>query len=171
MIVTATPASNHFLRKPAFRKGEKRDQKWARNPGPFLEPSSIGTITEGSENGPIFGPAFRCRKTTLELVLGVAKSGHGSRNTVQCHQFFPRCSWISEAPQLLLVLNTHSLSTVKLKPAAYSRTKCSCNSADYLASFDQLHSCTALLLSLSLILQQLRLSCWLREQERNCERL
>ena len=44
-------------------------------------------------------------------------------------------------------------------------------SADYLASFDQLHSCTALLLSLSLILQQLRLSCWLRKQERNCERL
>ena len=39
------------------------------------------------------------------------------------------------------------------------------------ASFDQLHSCTALLLSLSLILQQLRLSCWLRKQERNCERL
>ena len=28
-----------------------------------------------------------------------------------------------------------------------------------------------LLLSLSLILQQLRLSCWLRKQERNCERL
>ena len=24
-------------------------------------------------------------------------------------------------------MNTHSLSTVKLKPAAYSRTKCSCN--------------------------------------------
>ena len=68
----------------------------------FLEPSSIGTITEGSENGPIFGPAFRCRKTTLELVLGVAKSGHGSRNTVQCHQFFPRCSWISEAPSYCL---------------------------------------------------------------------
>ena len=44
-------------------------------------------------------------------------------------------------------------------------------SADCLASFDQLHSCTALLLSLSLILQQLRLSCWLRKQERNCERL
>ena len=40
-----------------------------------------------------------------------------------------------------------------------------------LASFDQLQSCAALLLSLSLILQQLRLSCWLRKQERNCERL
>ena len=72
------------------------------------------------------GPAFPYRKTTLELVLGVAKSGHGSRNTVQCHQFFPRCSWISEAPSYCLSC-THSLSTVKLKPAAYSRTKCSCN--------------------------------------------
>ena len=37
--------------------------------------------------------------------------------------------------------------------------------ADYLASFDQLHSCTALLLSLSLILQQLRLSCWLTREK------
>ena len=68
----------------------------------FLEPSSIGTITEGSENGPIFGPAFRRRKTTLELVLGVAKSGHGSRNTVQCHQFFPKMQRISEAPSYCL---------------------------------------------------------------------
>ena len=42
-----------------------------RNPGPFLELSSIGTSTEGSENGTIFGPAFRCRKTALELVLGL----------------------------------------------------------------------------------------------------
>ena len=39
-------------------------------------------------------------------------------------------------------------------------------SADCLASFDQLQSCTALLLSLSLILQQLRLSYWLRKNKR-----
>ena len=45
-------------------------------------------------------------------------------------------------------------------------------SADYLASFDQLHSCTALLLSLSLILQQLRLSCCenKRETVKDCDR-
>ena len=49
------------------RKGEKRDQKWARNPGPFLEPSSIGTITEGSENRPIFGSAFPLLSSFLEL--------------------------------------------------------------------------------------------------------
>ena len=69
MIVTATPASNHFLRKPAFRKGEKLDQKWARNPGPFLEPSSIGTIAEGSENGPILGPHFGAGKPLLSSFL------------------------------------------------------------------------------------------------------
>ena len=101
VIVTATPLATIFCGN-LFRKGEKRDQKVDRNPGPLLEPSSIGTVTEGSENGPIFGPALRCRKTTLEHVLGVAKSGHGSRNTVQCHQFFPRCSWMSEAPSYCL---------------------------------------------------------------------
>ena len=47
VVVTATPASNHFLRTPAFRKGEKRTQKWAQNPDPFLEPSR--TQFKGSE--------------------------------------------------------------------------------------------------------------------------
>ena len=97
VIITATPASNHFLRKPAFRKGEKRDQKW----GPFLEPSSVGTMTEGSENGPIFGPAFRCRKTTLELVLGVAKIWTDQKYRPM-PPVLPRCSWISEAPSYCL---------------------------------------------------------------------
>ena len=75
MTFTAMPACNISCQKPAFRKDEKRGQKWARNSSPFLEPSSIGTITEGSENGPIFGPAFWCRRTTPELVLGVANLG------------------------------------------------------------------------------------------------
>ena len=45
---------------------------------------SISTIMEGSENGPILGSAFLVPKKTLfELVLGVAKSRRGSRNTVQ----------------------------------------------------------------------------------------
>ena len=69
------PACNISSQKPAFKKDEKRGQKRARNSSPFLEPSSIGTITEGSENGPIFGPAFWCRRTTPELVLGVANLG------------------------------------------------------------------------------------------------
>ena len=69
------PACNISCQKPAFRKDEKRGQKWTRNSSPFLEPSSIGTITEGSENGPISGPAFWCRRTTPELVLGVANLG------------------------------------------------------------------------------------------------
>ena len=70
-----------------------------RNPGPFLKPSSIGTITDGSENWPIFGPAFRCPETTLELVLGVAKSGHGSRNATSS---LDAAGWIREAPSYCL---------------------------------------------------------------------
>ena len=47
MIVTAFSASNHFLRKPVFRQGEKTGpETWARIPGPFLVPSSIGTLSE-----------------------------------------------------------------------------------------------------------------------------
>ena len=53
--------------------------------------------------------------------------------------------------QLLPALNTHSLSTVKLKPAACKVLPIAVATVpDYLASFDQWHSCATLLLSLSL---------------------
>ena len=54
------------------KKGEERGQKLVRNLDPFLVPFSIGTFLEGSENGPIFGPAFWCRRATFEPVLGTA---------------------------------------------------------------------------------------------------
>ena len=62
MIVafTAILLASIFCQNLRSKKCEKRGQKWARNPGPFLEPSSIGTITEGSENGPILGLRARC---------------------------------------------------------------------------------------------------------------
>ena len=66
------PTASHRARFGSHVEKSWRDQNGA-DPGPFLEPSSIGTITEGSENGLFFGPAFWCQKTTLELVLGVAK--------------------------------------------------------------------------------------------------
>ena len=40
-----------------------------RNPGPFLEPSSIGTITEVSETGPFLGPHFGAGKPLLSSFL------------------------------------------------------------------------------------------------------
>ena len=67
VIVTATPASNHFLRKPAFRKGEKRDQKWG-NPGRFLEPSSIES-PKAQKTGPFLGPHFGAGKPLLSSFL------------------------------------------------------------------------------------------------------
>ena len=39
----------------------------ARNPGPFLEPSSIGTITEGPFLGPHFGAGKPLLSSFLEL--------------------------------------------------------------------------------------------------------
>ena len=60
MAFTAILLASIFCQNLRSKKCEKRGQKWARNPGPFLEPSSIGTITEGSENGPILGLRARC---------------------------------------------------------------------------------------------------------------
>ena len=51
----------------------------ARNSDPFLVPLSIGTFLEGSENGPIFGPAFWCRRATFEPVLGTANGERSDR--------------------------------------------------------------------------------------------
>ena len=54
------------------KKNEEQGQRLARNSDPFLVPLSIGAFLEGSENGPIFGPAFWCRRATFEPVLGTA---------------------------------------------------------------------------------------------------
>ena len=54
------------------KKNAEQGQKLARNSDPFLVPLSVGTFLEGSENGPIFGPAFWCRRATFEPVLGTA---------------------------------------------------------------------------------------------------
>ena len=64
---------DHFVGiENSKKKIEERGQKLARNSDPFLVPLSIGTFLEGSENGPIFGPAFWCRRATFEPVLGTA---------------------------------------------------------------------------------------------------
>ena len=77
-------------------------------------PLSIGTFPEGSENGRIFGPAFWCRRATFELVLGSVQSGRGATiSSARCIRITPKCS------QLLLVLNTYSFQTIKLKLAAF----------------------------------------------------
>ena len=87
----------------------------ARNSDPFLVPLSIGTFPEGSENGRIFGPAFWCRRATFELVFGSVQSGRGATiSSARCIRITPKCS------QLLLVLNTYSFQTIKLKLAAYA---------------------------------------------------
>ena len=78
-------------------------------------PLSIGTFPEGSENGRICGPAFWCRRATFELVLGSVQSGRGATiSSARCIRITPKCS------QLLLVLNTYSFQTIKLKLAAYA---------------------------------------------------
>ena len=77
-------------------------------------PLSIGTFPEGSENGRFFGPAFWCRRATFELVLGSVQSGRGATiSSARCIRITPKCS------QLLLVLNTYSFQTIKLKLAAF----------------------------------------------------
>ena len=69
---------DHFFGVENSKKSEKRPQKWARNSDPFLVPLSIGIFPEGSENGPILGPAFWCWRTTFELIFGIAQSGRGA---------------------------------------------------------------------------------------------
>ena len=96
-------------------------------------PSRVGTITVGSEKGLIFGPAFWWRRTTFELVRGIAKSGRGSKITVQCHQLFARCSWMTSSAQLLLVLNTCLISKIKLKLATCVLGNCSSNCGGHLS--------------------------------------
>ena len=63
---------DHFVGVENSKRSEEQAQKLARNSAPFLVPLSIGTFLEGSENGPIFGPAFWCWRATFEPVLGTA---------------------------------------------------------------------------------------------------
>ena len=79
---------------------------------PFLVSFGIGAFLEGSENGRIFGSALWCRRATFELVFGSVQSGRGV--------IISRCIWITpKCSQLLLVLNTHSFYSIKLKLAAF----------------------------------------------------
>ena len=135
------PACNISSQKPAFKKDEKRGQKWARNSSPFLEPSSIGTITEGSENVPIFGPAFWCRRTTPELVLGVANLGTDREMPSNATSSSLDAAGQGKRPEHTFAFNSQVETC-----CVYSLTNCSCKVPDYLASFDQLHSCATLLL-------------------------
>ena len=138
------PACNISSQKPAFKKDEKRGQKWARNSSPFLEPSSIGTIPEGSENGPIFGPAFWCRRTTPELVLGVANLGTDREMPSNATSSSLDAAGQGKRPEHTFAFNSQ---VEKLKPAACIVLPIAVATVpDYLASFDQLHSCATLLL-------------------------
>ena len=144
------PACNISCQQPAFRKDEKRGQKWARNSSPFLEPSSIGTITEGSENGPIFGPAFWCRRTTPELVLGVANLGTDREMPSNATSSSLDAAGQGKRPVTACLEHTFAFNSQVETCCVYSLTNCSRKVPDYLASFDQWHSCATLLLSLSL---------------------
>ena len=106
---------NHFFGvENSKKKSEERGQKLTRNSDPFLVPLSIGTFPGGSENGRIFAPAFWCRRATFELVFGSVQSGRGATiSSARCIRITPKCS------QLLLVLNTYSFQTIKLKLAAF----------------------------------------------------
>ena len=97
-----------------IQKKSERGPKLTRNSDPFLVPLGIGTFPEGSENGRIFAPAFWCRRDTFELVFGSVQSGRGATiSSARCIRITPKCS------QLLLVLNTYSFQTIKLKLAAF----------------------------------------------------
>ena len=74
-------------------------------------PLSKSTFPESSENGRILEPAFWCWRTTFELILGIAE--RPSISSATCSRRTPKCS------QLILVLNTYSLQTIKLKLAAF----------------------------------------------------
>ena len=151
---------NHFFGvENSKKKSEERGQKLGRNSDPFLVPLSIGTFPEGSENGRIFGPAFWCRRATFELVLGSVQSGRGATiSSARCIRITPKCS------QLLLVLNTYSFQTIKLKLAAFLPSAASTVAGVSFSTFVRFHSLIhrILLLSLSMNLQQLNeLCCWM----------
>ena len=108
---------------------EKRGQKWARNSSPFLEPSSIGTITEGSENGPIFGPAFWCRRTTPELVLGVANLGTDREMPSNATSSSLDAAGQGKRPVTACLEHTFAFNSQVETCCVYSLTNCSRNSA------------------------------------------
>ena len=152
-----------FLALRIQKKSEERGQKLARNSDPFLVPLSIGTFPEGSENGRIFGPAFWCRRATFELVFGSVQSGRGATiSSARCIRITPKCS------QLLLVLNTYSFQTIKLKLAAFLPSAAPTVAGVSFSTSVRFHSLShrILLLSLSMNLQQLNELCswmeWLR---------
>ena len=116
------PACNISSQKPAFKKDEKRGQKRARNSSLFLEPSSIGTITEGSENGPIFGA--RIFGATPELVLGVANLGTDREMPSNATSSSLDAAGQGKRPEHTFAFNSQVETC-----CVYSLTNCSCNSA------------------------------------------
>ena len=86
------------------------------------EPSSVGTITEGSENGPIFGPAFWCRRTTPELVLGVANPGTDREMPSNATSSFLDAAGQGKRPEHTFAFNSQVETC-----CVFCLTNCSCN--------------------------------------------
>ena len=86
MTFTAMPACNISSQKPAFKKDEKRGQKWARNSSPFLEPSSIGTITEGQEGVANLGTDREMPSNATSSSLDAAGQGKRPEHTFAFNQ-------------------------------------------------------------------------------------
>ena len=83
--------------QPLFRSASK-NEKSLKNSSFFFKCCLCPAKTCKHKQKPVrmilSGPAV--------WVRGVASLVHGSRNAIQCHQLFSRCSWTSEAPSCCL---------------------------------------------------------------------
>ena len=108
----------------------------------------LAQLPKAQKTGP--GPAFWCRRTTPELVLGVANLGTDREMPSNATSSSLDAAGQGKRPVTACLEHTFAFNSQVETCCVYSLTNCSRKVPDYLASFDQLHSCATLLLSLSL---------------------